>query len=220
MPISDANEPGVGSDPAGAIDDPRAFDDAREGRAQRRRKRRHDATHRLGVRGLDGSKLRRRERARCLGKAADRDPLDLAPVDETAPRRPLRPAPDDGRGRAKGRPDQEPGLPDPVVTPRQVPLVAPALPAVFRASTHPAATPRSTGSTSGKSAPNNRLARSWNRAGSPVVSCRCVAAPGVAGASRPLTLRSSASAEAVAVAESTIATPSPTWAAITARSSG
>ena len=40
------------------------------------------------------------------------------------------------------------------------------------------------------------------------------------GASRPLTLSSSASADAVAVAESTIATRSPTWAAITDRSSG
>ena len=48
----------------------------------------------------------------------DGDPLDLGPVDQTAPRGLLGPPAGDRGGRPERGPDQEPGLPDAVVAPR------------------------------------------------------------------------------------------------------
>ena len=109
----------VGADPAGPIDHGRALDDARQRRAQGARERRDDPGHRVGVGGLGGAQLGRVQGAGGAGQPAHGDPLDLRPVDQPAPRRPLGVAPDHGRRGAERRADQEARLPDAVVAPRQ-----------------------------------------------------------------------------------------------------
>jgi len=135
-------------------------------------------------------------------QATDGDPLHLRPVDQAAPGGLLGVPARDGRRGAERRPEQEAGLPDPVVAPRWATVGSTG---AIGPSAHRAATASSTRSTSGNAAPNSRPARAWKEPGSPVVSWRWVAsvARGSAGpdASRPLIPSSSASADAVAVAD-------------------
>ena len=184
-------------------------------RAERGRQRRHDPGHRLGVDRLGGTQLRRRRGRPGADEPADRDPLDLRPVDQAATGGTLGTPADDGRRGAERRPDEEAGLPDPVVAPR-------------RAAVRPA---RALGSSrldpeldlldvreGGPEQPAGQRVEAGRVAGRQLEVDGGVAGP--SGASRPLTLSSSARAEAVAVAESTIATRSPTCAAMSERSSG
>ena len=158
--ISDANEPVLARTQPARSTTPDALDDARQRAAERGRQGRHDAGHRLGVGGFGGPQLGRVEGAGRGAQPADRDALDLRPVDEAAPRGLLgTPAGDRGGGAQRGA-DQEAGLPDPVVAPRR-PVVVRRL----GRSVIGTATASSTCSTSGKADPNSRPARAWKRAG-------------------------------------------------------
>ena len=161
--MSDANVADVGPDPAGPIDDAGPLDDARQLRPEGRRERRHDLRHRLGVGGLGRAQLRGRQRARARGRAAPTAMRSTA-GQSTRPRRAARSAcaPDDGRRGAEGRPDEEAGLPDPVVAPGRA--------AAGRSVGHRAGHRELDAPTSGNAAPNSRAARAWNGSGSPVVS--------------------------------------------------
>ena len=223
-PMSDANVADVGPDPAGPIDDGRALDDARQLGPERRRQARHDPGHRLARRRPRRPAARPAVSVPGRARAAGRSRSARRPASRRGPARAdaLRAPAEDGRRGAERRADEEAGLPDPVVAPR------PARPLPAAARGHAAtATPSSTGSTSGNAAPNEPTASARNAPTSPVVSWRWVAvavvvwrswpaAPAsaavprvVPGASRPLIASSSTSADAVAVAESTIATRVP-----------
>ena len=231
FPISEANGPGVRPDPAGSIDDLRPFDDPGQVGCQVLRTGRARSVPWPARTPAPRPAAHRRSRSPALAPTG-RSPSARRPANRPTPG--ARRVPPGGRRWSRRLPRAEPmqqaRLPDPVVAPPA------ATPHVVG---HRARTPRSTPSTSGKAEPKSRLARSWNAAVSPVVSWRCVtatvrssgrswpAAPAsaavprvVPGASMPLTLSSSARAEAVAVAESTIATRSPTAAAMTDRNSG
>ena len=225
----------VGPDPARPIDDAGALDDARQLGARAPSTRTgHDARHRLGVGRLGRPAARPGSgRPGALASRADGDPLDRRPVDESLAglrsiRRPTTVAAAPSADPMRMPACQARSSRHDTAWPRRS----------ARASRHAAREPpSSTVSTAGKSGPNRRTARSRKRSGSPVVASwrttgagtssgrSCPASPAsaavprvVPGASRPLTTSSSASADAVAVAESTIAMRSPTAAAMTGRS--
>ena len=182
--------PDVGADPAGPVDDGRPLDDARQRRPER-------LARGVGRPGPSPRGRRRRRRAapaaeapgRLLG-APDRDALDGAPVDEAAPCRTLRPAPEHGRRGTDRGAEQEACLPAPVRAPATsgpgpagaasiaaglAGLAGLAVPrlrlaAGFRRIAHAAAFASSTPATSGNASPNIRSAIARKASTSPVVS--------------------------------------------------
>ena len=198
----------VGVDPAGPIDDRRALDDPRQ----------------LGPQGLRQARARsgpspRRSRPPLRGSSAGgegarrrtqpfgRDPLRPGPVDEAAPRDALSAPAEDRRGRAERGPDEEPRLPEPVVAPDR-PAATPTPPSRARppvSSTRLHVDERVAEEPAGDRAGSRRRPRRELDVARRAPVARV-------GASSPLISSSSASADAVAVAESTIATPSPATA--------
>ena len=178
-----------------------------------------------------------RPRSACPGAAAqpaDGDPLDRRPVDEArarADRSACRPA--TVAAAPERRPDQEPGLPDAGRRATAAAVRRPSGSSRRHRRGRPARRPGRPPRTGARRRARKRLdvAGRQLEVGRPRPASRpgargrrgpaSAAVPRVVpGASRPLTDSSSASADAVAVAESTIATRSPTTAAISGRSSG
>ena len=211
----------VGVDPAGPVDDAGSLDDPGQLGPERLRQARHDPGHRRGVVGLRGAGARpavrrARRRPQAIGR---RSAPPAAQSTRPAPRDDLRAPAEDRRRRAERRADEEPRLPEPVVAPGRA---AAAGPPAASALAHEA-----TGRELDRLDVEERLAEQPRRHRPEAVDVARrqldvdgPVAAASAGASRPLIASSSDSAAAVAVAESTIATPSPATAAMIGRSSG